>query len=248
MSFFLFERDQKSMRFFKRGNICVNIENNHGSIVVNGSNIPGNEFKHIIGSGQVTRSELPYQSFQNIEVNGHIDVSIEISDTPYLEIIADDNLHGVVDVHLKRKTLVVGLKPNLSVLTYCPIQIKISTAALFSIKLNGSGSISVIGLDKEVLEVHLLGSGEVVLKGGTQNLSVFLNGSGSVDATESPTKSLLAVLNGSGMIKAHATHESILRLAGSGTIYDYGGATHKAIEQSGSGKIVLIPVSCTLIP
>jgi hypothetical protein len=66
---------------------------------------------------------------------------------------------------------------------------------------NGSGRITVSGLDGAPLEAHLNGSGAMELAGDVARLDAKLNGSGGINADVRQT--LVAQTGGSGAIRVH---------------------------------------------
>lgn len=108
-----------------------------------------------------------------------------------------------------------------------------------SINLNGSGTISM-RVDNNKCAAKISGSGDLKLRGRTQNFTCEVIGSGTANALDLDTSSAEAEIAGSGDILVAPKNAIKGRITGSGTIAFSGNPKNKDLKQSGSGKFKLI--------
>jgi hypothetical protein len=114
--------------------------------------------------------------------------------------------------------------------------LRISTSALRSVSLLGSGNTDIHNLKPEVFEMLLAGSGNVRADGTATNVIIKLTGSGNIDATCLQSEKANVIIQGSGNIKVNAARELDATITGSGNIR-YLGAPVLQQTIRGSGAI-----------
>ncbi|HCR1674454.1 head GIN domain-containing protein [Pseudomonas aeruginosa] len=105
------------------------------------------------------------------------------------------------------------------------------------VQINGSGEITLNGLQQDAFEASVQGSGDVTVQGTVQSLDVEIAGSGDVDARELTAATVDLNVAGSGDISAYASQSARVRVAGSGDIVVYGNPAQRDHRVAGSGKI-----------
>jgi len=105
-----------------------------------------------------------------------------------------------------------------------------------SIGIEGSGDVTVTGLDAEAVEVRIDGAGEVELTGDADSLAVEISGSGDVDTESLEVRDATVSIAGSGEVDLFVTDTLDVDISGSGTVTHRGGATVGS-DISGSGEV-----------
>lgn len=117
----------------------------------------------------------------------------------------------------------------------CIVGLALPTAPSVSIK--GAGDVSLHGLDQQVLEIGIQGSGDVTAFGRVEDLEVEIAGSGDVDASDLVAAAARLSIAGSGDIDAYVTRSVRARIAGSGDIIVRGNPVTRDHSVAGSGKV-----------
>jgi hypothetical protein len=98
------------------------------------------------------------------------------------------------------------------------------------------GSIKATNLDSESLSVSISGAGSGRIAGRTDNLTVSVSGTGSLDAAELKAKRAKVVVSGVGNVTVNASDELDANVSGTGTIW-YIGSPKLEKSVSGVGSI-----------
>ncbi len=176
--------------------------------------------------------ELPFDS---IHINGAADVYFTQGEKTPLTIEGDDNLLKEVETSVSGSTLTIENKDCF--FNHNPIKITVSMENVKKLSIAGSGKMeSVNNINSEDVEVLIMGSGSVKLKGNADNLDVLFQGSGNVEAYDLTTKSTKIRIEGSGSAKVNAEEELDVNIMGSGKVF-YKGVPKMTQSISGSGKI-----------
>jgi len=115
---------------------------------------------------------------------------------------------------------------------------KIKAANQASIKRDGSGNMSLVGLEASTIHMSFSGSGNFeVNNGNAKTQTIHLSGSGNVSAYGLKTETCSASVSGSGNIEVYVSDSIDAEIVGSGNINYRGDGHVKTIEIHGSGKI-----------
>ncbi|GIV38510.1 MAG: hypothetical protein KatS3mg033_0310 [Thermonema sp.] len=104
----------------------------------------------------------------------------------------------------------------------------------YFIENKGSGKVEASFLC-EKLSIKQVGSGEIVLHGGTDKLEIELRGSGNVEAYDLQAASADISILGSGDAKVTVTDNIDAKITGSGDIYYKGRPERVQVQSLGSG-------------
>ena len=102
-------------------------------------------------------------------------------------------------------------------------------------KVDGPGSINVV-ITATDTEICVLGSGSIILKGTSDNLTSRIVGSGTIKACDLETKKATAIVSGSGNIKVNCTSAITGRIVGTGAIAFTGEPQETDLKFMGSGS------------
>ena len=106
-----------------------------------------------------------------------------------------------------------------------------------NIGVQGSGNVTLIDVDQQVIEIEIEGSGDITIDGQVAHLDVEISGSGEVNAKQLVTETANFEISGSGEIKAFVRSEVVARVAGSGDIVIHGNPISRDTKIAGSGEI-----------
>lgn len=106
-----------------------------------------------------------------------------------------------------------------------------------SIRIKGSGDVTLYGLQQASLDLGIQGSGDITAFGQVEHLEAEVAGSGDVDASELVAMSASLAVAGSGDIDAHVSQSVRARVAGSGDIVVRGNPSVRDHSVAGSGDI-----------
>jgi len=115
--------------------------------------------------------------------------------------------------------------------------VAVSVPSLDALTVQGSGNISVTGINSPSLTVRLPGSGTIHAAGTTTRLDVAIGGSGTALLSRLIAHDATASINGSGSIALTATHSLDASISGSGTIFYTGNPAQVTRSVTGSGTI-----------
>ena len=106
-----------------------------------------------------------------------------------------------------------------------------------SIRIKGSGDVTLYDLQQTVLDLGIQGSGDITAFGRVGLLDAEIAGSGDVDASELVATSAKLSVVGSGDIDAYVSDSVKARVAGSGDIVVRGNPPTRDHSVAGSGDI-----------
>jgi len=195
---------------------------------IEGSGKPGTRTV-TVGSGK-TLSE-----FKKIELDGAFDLEAKIGAQSDITVSGDDNLVNIVEFAMNGDTLVVKTSQNYS--THNPLKVSFTAPELQALSLNGSGNAHIDGLKGEDVSLEINGSGSVIATGSADKLTAAINGSGDMDLANLVAKQSATDISGSGSIKTNVTDSLTASLSGSGDILYKGSPKNVAKSINGSGEV-----------
>ncbi|MGZ5200256.1 MAG: head GIN domain-containing protein [Telluria sp.] len=187
------------------------------------------------GNGSYTRDVRTIGDLPNLAVNGSMLVDVRVGPAPSLVVEADSNLLPLVRTETNGDTLRISSERLHS---HNPVHIIYTVPRLASLHANGSGRITVDGLNGAPLEAHLNGSGSVELAGDVAQLNAQVNGSGRLDAARLRAAGAELSSNGSGFLYAgelRGEHASV-GVHGSGKVQARGVVRSLTVHTTGSGS------------
>jgi hypothetical protein len=206
------------------------------------------------GSGQPASEDRALDAFEDVELDGALDVAVVGGDEHRVQISGDDNLVESLVTEVDGDTLIVRTPHNTVFEPRLPLKITVETPELRNVNLNGSGDLRVQGIDGEKLsadvagsgdvtvdgdwrelEAQVAGSGDIKLYGRSKHLDARVAGSGDIDARGLRALNGRAEVDGSGDVRVCVQKELVVRIAGSGDVHSYCGAEQVRKTISGSG-------------
>ena len=213
--------------------------------------------KKVVGNGDITTKTVTTNLYDKIKAVGSMDIHLERGKEGKITVTTDSNLQEYIIIELKEDVLVVRTKKNIYLKTAKGIHVSIPFRDISGISLVGSGDIdtkdtirtdllelTVIGSGDVILEVDsitldakITGSGDMTLSGLAKNLEVKLSGSGDFKGTNLKAENTQAYVSGSGDANVYAAKSLKARVNGSGSIEYSGNPDSSDTKVLGSGRI-----------
>jgi len=174
----------------------------------------------VVGSGEVINQTIDVSNFDRVTLEGFGNVFIEQGQTESLSVQTDENILPLLDIRVRGKELVLGVKEGFDVTPSHGIVFNLTVRSLDQLTLSGSGAFEVGPVETTDMTVSLLGSGDINITALTaEDLSIDLNGSGNIVIKDIDVKTVDTSLLGSGDISLEGkTDTQKVSVAGSGTI------------------------------
>lgn len=216
--------------------------------------------KTVQGDGNVVSHEIAVDIYNEIKVEGAIDVVYEAKpdEAAYLRVEADDNIIPLIDIKTKGRTLEIKSKESINpsrfiVYTNSPSLKYIESKGASHINLRGSiagtqlkvemkgvGNFSAENLIYEKAEFKLQGANEMTIAGQCHKAKFELSGTGDIKAVNMAVDELECNLSGSGNMAVNAIEKMSIEIKGKGNISYTGNPqiTKQKIKGAGSVKVL----------
>ena len=188
------------------------------------------------GSGVAATQARSLPPLTGVDLAGANNVVVRVGARQSVSVHADSNLLGRVTTEVSSGSLVIGNTPG-TLNARSPMFVAVSVPSLDALTVQGSGNISVTGINSSSLTVRLPGSGTIHAAGTTARLDVAIGGSGTALLSRLIARDATASINGSGSIVLTATHSLDAGISGSGTILYTGNPSLVTKSVTGSGTI-----------
>lgn len=195
-------------------------------------------------------------SFAGVFSKGNFRVYVIPGDVPSVEVKGESNVLPYVETFVSGNRLVLEFKNGYNIREHFTVEVHITTPALNSIHLSGSGRLESgtfvcdhadielsgsgsieSGFIAESIEAAVSGSGILSLGGQAGNGYLRVSGSGEIRAPECDLLNCDANISGSGNILVTVADELEAWISGSGCVY-YIGNPGVISHISGSGKVI----------
>ena len=190
----------------------------------------------IDGSGVAATETRSLPAFTAVDLTGASRVTVRVGAEPTVVVRADDNLIGRIETDVRQGVLVVSERGSFGKTLSSSVEVTVPD--LDSVRLTGSGTISVEGVRARTFTAELLGSGVLEIAGSVDELEATLAGSGSMSLGLLVARSVTASVPGSGRLEVQATHELDASVPGSGVVVYAGRPATVKRSVTGSGAIV----------
>jgi Putative auto-transporter adhesin, head GIN domain len=214
--------------------------------------------KRVKGNGNITVDERSVQAFEEVDVQGAIDVYVEQGSLAPVRVETDENLQEYIKVENEGGKLVVksrsgyNLKPSkktkiyLTSPTYRKLDVSgacniISSNKLvlqnpLALEVSGAGDIRVEVSGPEV-SAKVSGSGDIDMKGETQNFDLRISGAGDAKCYDLLSENTKVDISGAGSAEVFASVMLKAEVSGAGSIKYKGNAANVSKNVSGAGSV-----------
>lgn len=204
------------------------------------------------GNGEIISEKRPVTELHSLNINGAVQVEVRVGQAASLEIIGDSNLLPLIHTETVSSAAVSKLLPSPApssddvqkiwvdqrFASSQPIRVIYTVAKLDKLVANGSGRLSINGLNGSSLDLQKSGSRTVQLEGKVSDLRITSSGSGAINASALESKTASVSMNGSGALSMGPVQgESVkLEMNGSGALNVIGKVQNLNVSVNGSGS------------
>ena len=164
--------------------------------------------------------ERGVDAFHSIELRGTATLDLLVGPQQSLVVEANPDTQQRVHTAVRNGMLTVEHTGGGWLWQSSPGQLKlrITMPKLNSLALNGTGRITVNGLDGGATSIVMSGAGEVEASGRVDTLTARLNGAGNADLSRLLATDAEVMVNGAGNLSVNATGQLDAKLNGVGSI------------------------------
>ena len=215
--------------------------------------------KKVNGNGDLTTETRSVGSYDQVALEGNMDVQLVAGSEGNLSIQAESNLMEYILTEVSGGRLKISVERgiNLNPSRNRGIKVIVPFESLDGVSLTGSGDLytsdrirardfeirltgsgdMLLELESGYVDAKLTGSGDISLKGKAENFSCTVTGSGDFDAYDLEAETADARVLGSGDIQLHASRELKASVSGSGDIRYRGNPEREDFKTHGSGSV-----------
>ena len=203
--------------------------------VIVGAGVPG-IFEGVTGDGNVVRTRMNVPDFSGVKLLSAIDIDVTFGEDFSVEVEADANLHGLVELVVAEGILKVSVSGSLT--TESPFVVHVCLPhPLDSLIVKGAGYANLHTLAQEDITLQVKGSGDIRASGAVSKLRAVVQGSGDIKLRGLTAFEAELLVQGSGDIKSTVLHAVSASVLGSGDITIYGDPPSRRTHVGGSGDI-----------
>lgn len=212
-------------------------------------------FKVIRGNGEMVKERYNVSDFENIEIGGFYQVTLEKGNVENVVIECDDNLLDYITVRVRGNRLVISNEEQLRSrdgikvhITYAYIESISSSGAStivtndrlttdeLEVDLSGAGVLD-LNIKAQALNVDISGAGMVKLAGNAKDVRLRLSGAGNLKAFNLRSEVCSVDLSGIGAAQVYVTERLRANVSGIGGIKYRGNPRDVDKNISGLGKV-----------
>jgi len=194
--------------------------------------------KEIIGSQKILTEERTVTDFEQIQVEGPVEVQVLFGESPKITVQADDNVMEHLNTTVNGSTLLVDFDLKKDVYENITLKVQIEMPNLRSVSHAAVGNLKIIGFE-DLTEVAITqsGIGNITMEGSSQKLLLDKSGVGKFQGFNFITENSEVQQDGIGDIHLSVNAMLTGKLTGTGDIQFKGSPTID-LPVTGFGKIV----------
>lgn len=215
--------------------------------------------KKVTGNGDMTTQNRRVSDYDQISLEGSMDVELIAGREGNLKVEAESNLIEYVLTEVSGGKLKISVENGINLQPSRNKTIKITVpfesldqvsltgsgdiytsnpinSGEFTVQLTGSGDIK-LHLDAASVKGTLTGSGDIKLRGTTRTFECRVTGSGDFQAYDLKAEFVSASVSGSGDVQVSPMQELRARITGSGDITYWGDPEKQDFRTTGSGSV-----------
>lgn len=213
--------------------------------------------ENLHGSGHVITEERPVGRFEDVTIDGPLEIHLQQGALVPLRIEAEDNVMRVIETSVRGTELRVKLRNGVNMKNFRTIHVYIQSEKYRKINFSGSGSLvsadtirtpqfiyevngsndARLKVDANDVRLIVNGSGSIDLEGLARDYYSEINGSGDVNGEKLMVNNANVETNGSGEQKIWAIDKLWGHISGSGNVKYKGTPANLNVTVSGSGKV-----------
>ncbi len=209
------------------------------------------------GDGDVTKETRSVSSFEILENDGVVNITLIQADIESVIVEADRNLLPVIITKVKDNTLFISTKEGAEIEKSTKLNVYVSFRDLKKLELNSVGNLSSqnqlklnnleiennsvgnidLNLDCNKLNIESNSVGNTVLTGKVNDFKIELNSVGNLKAFDFVAQTLNIESNAVGNAEVNSQKEISISQNGMGNITYKGDAIVKKLDRSGLGNV-----------
>jgi hypothetical protein len=183
-----------------------------------------------------TREVAP---FDRLEVSDDVDVRFVPGEPGLVRVhggedvldrVHTDSSGGILRVDVRDRGIVIGPDP------LGDVRVEVSAASLSAVTVEGSGDVTLSGLDAESLELQVEGAADVEASGTVDRLEATIEGAGDADLGELEVRTARVVVQGAADASLNVSDELDVTIEGAGDV-TYRGDPAIRSDVQGAGDI-----------
>ena len=188
-------------------------------------------------SSIVTSESRDVSGFEEVELRGMGNLSIQQADSESLTVEAEEDVLPKIKTKVKNNRLIIGPKRNTTINTTEPIDYELTVEDLSALKVSGSGDVEAEDISTDELVVTISGTGDVEISGEANSQDVDISGSSNYQAEDLESREATVDIGGSGSATVNVSDELDAKVSGSASIEYIGDPTVRQ-DVSGAGEVV----------
>ena len=187
-------------------------------------------------SSNVTSESRDVSGFNEVELNGIGNLSIQQTGSESLTVEAEEDVLPKLRTEVENNRLILGPKPNATIHTTEPINYKLTVKDLKALEVSGSGNADAESISTDKLAVTISGAGDAKMAGRADSQDIDISGSGDYQAGDLESKEVKIEVGGSGSAVVNVSDELNAKVSGSGSVKYIGDPTVNQ-DVSGAGRV-----------
>jgi putative autotransporter adhesin-like protein len=191
------------------------------------------------GGGERTVETRPVAAYDRIEVAESMDVQVVPGDGREVRVAAGEHVidrvvtessGGVLKIDIRDRGIVIGPDP------LNDVSVQVPASELASVIVEGSGDVTLEGLDQEALELRVQGAGDVEASGTVDRLTASIQGAGDARLSQLRTRTAEVEVQGAADAELNVSEELDVSVQGAGDV-SYAGNPEVRSNIEGAGDI-----------
>ncbi len=191
----------------------------------------------IVGSGQIIKEDRSLPAFDEVLLEGSMNVEILKGDSVKCTVEGDDNVIPLLKTEVSRGRLRIYFKHGMSLTSYTDLKVYLEIPEIKGAYVSGSGDIVFTDVTKELVKVEIDGSGDISGIGEAETVMAEINGSGDIHLFKLFAEKASVEINGSGDVEITASTSLDVEINGSGEVKYKGNPADVKSDINGSGDI-----------
>ncbi len=187
-------------------------------------------------SSNVTSESRDVSGFDEVELNGVGNLSIEQTGSESLTVEAEEDVLPKIRTEVEGDRLIIGPEPGSSIHTIEPIDYTLTVDDLSALEVSGAGNVEAEGISTDELAVTVSGTVDVEISGRAGRQEVEISGSGDYRAEDLESREVKIAVGGSGSAIVNVSDELDAEVSGSGSVEYIGNPTVNQ-DVSGAGGV-----------
>jgi hypothetical protein len=187
-------------------------------------------------SGGTTSESRDVSGFEEVELRGVGNLSIQQGDSESLTVEAEEDVLPKIRTKVKNNRLIIGPKRNTTINTTESIDYELTVKDLTALEVSGSGDVEAEGISTDELAVTMNGAGDVEISGEVASQDVEISGSGDYQAQDLESREANIDVGGTGTAVVYVSDELDAKVSGTGSV-EYIGDPTVTQDVSGTGEV-----------